>query len=167
MTLTHLLEEVVAPQRDFGVPIRIGRQGEGAEPVCRRDPGLVHGLDNVVDNAVGFAESAVEIDLGWSGAEVSVEVRDDGPGFAPEVLLRLGEPYVTTRGHDKRGLEEEASGHGLGLFIAKTLIERGGAQLQVSNAAPPARGAIVRVLWPRQAFEKKTPAYGEKEGLNR
>jgi two-component system sensor histidine kinase RegB len=167
MTLTHLIEEVVAPQRDVGVPIRIGGRGEGPEPVCRRDPGLVHGLDNVVDNAVGFAESAVEIDLGWSGAEVSVEVRDDGPGFAPEVLLRLGEPYVTTRGHDKRGLEEEASGHGLGLFIAKTLIERGGAQLQVSNAAPPARGAIVRVLWPRQAFEKKTPAYGEKEGLNR
>jgi two-component system sensor histidine kinase RegB len=168
MTLTHLVEEVVAPQRDLGVAIRvIAAEGEGSEPVCRRNPGLVHGLDNLVDNAVGFAETRVEVETSWSDEEVRVEVRDDGPGFAPEVLLRLGEPYVTTRGHDKRGPEEEASGHGLGLFIAKTLIERGGAQLLVSNAAPPGRGAVVRVVWPRAAFDKKMPAGAEKDGLSR
>ncbi|HYF55273.1 MAG TPA: ActS/PrrB/RegB family redox-sensitive histidine kinase [Salinarimonas sp.] len=167
MTLTHLIEEVVAPLRDLGAPIRMDAEGEGPEPVCRRNPGLVHGLDNLVDNAVGFAEAMVEIELAWSPQEVSVEVRDDGPGFAPEVLLRLGEPYVTTRGHDKRGPEEEASGHGLGLFIAKTLIERSGARLVVTNAAPPDRGAIVRVVWPREAFDRREPEAREKESLSR
>jgi two-component system sensor histidine kinase RegB len=167
MTLTHLLEEVAAPQRDLGGVIRITGDGEGPEPVCRRNPGLVHGLDNLVDNAVGFAETAVEIELAWTDREVSVEVRDDGPGFAPEVLLRLGEPYVTTRGHDKRGPEEQASGHGLGLFIAKTLIERSGAQLHVSNAAAPARGAIVRVVWPREAFDKKSAEAQENDAISR
>jgi two-component system sensor histidine kinase RegB len=56
---------------------------------------------------------------------------------------------VTTRG---RG--EGAGGLGLGLFIAKTLIERSGAQLTLTNAAPPASGAVVRIVWPRPSFER-------------
>ena len=83
-----------------------------------------------------------------------IEIGDDGPGFAPEVLLRVGEPYVTTRGADKPATEE-GSGLGLGLFIAKTLIERSGAQLSFTNAPLPATGAIVRIIWPRAAFEKE------------
>jgi signal transduction histidine kinase len=43
---------------------------------------------------------------------------------------------------------------GLGLFIAKTLIERSGAELTLTNAAPPASGAIARIVWPRHAFER-------------
>jgi two-component system sensor histidine kinase RegB len=84
---------------------------------------------------------------------VRLEIRDDGPGFAADILLRLGEPYVTSRGADKRGTDEKAAGHGLGVFIAKTLIERTGAQLVLNNAAPPERGAIVHIVWPRHLFE--------------
>jgi two-component system sensor histidine kinase RegB len=80
-----------------------------------------------------------------------VEIRDDGPGFAPEVLLRVGEPYVTTRG-SRRLDQEGGSGLGLGLFIAKTLIERSGAQLTLTNSMPPQSGAVVRISWPRAAF---------------
>jgi two-component system sensor histidine kinase RegB len=69
------------------------------------------------------------------------------------VLLRVGEPYVTTRGADKPATEE-GSGLGLGLFIAKTLIERSGAELTLTNTAPPASGAIARIVWPRHAFER-------------
>jgi two-component system sensor histidine kinase RegB len=43
---------------------------------------------------------------------------------------------------------------GLGLFIAKTLIERSGAHLLLTNAAPPATGAVARIAWPRPAFER-------------
>jgi two-component system sensor histidine kinase RegB len=70
------------------------------------------------------------------------------------VLLRAGEPYVTTRGPDRRGTEGGGSGLGLGLFIAKTLIERSGAQLTLTNATPPATGAVVRVVWSRAVFER-------------
>jgi two-component system sensor histidine kinase RegB len=154
MTLSHLLEEVVEPQRalDVAIPVEIG--GEGPEPVCRRSPGLLYGLANILDNAVDFAKARVEVEARWTPAEVRVEIRDDGPGFAPEVLLRAGEPYVTTRGAQMRAGDEEAGGLGLGLFIAKTLIERSGAQLSLVNAAPPASGAVVRIVWPRASFER-------------
>ena len=90
-----------------------------------------------------------------------IEIRDDGPGFAPDVLLRAGEPYVTTRSREG-GTPSEIGGGGLGLglFIAKTLIERTGAQLVLSNAAPPATGAVVRIVWPRAAFERDVEQAG-------
>jgi two-component system sensor histidine kinase RegB len=63
---------------------------------------------------------------------------------------------VTTRSAAERTEtdDEEGGGLGLGLFIAKTLIERSGAQLTLTNAAPPASGAIARIIWPRHAFER-------------
>jgi two-component system sensor histidine kinase RegB len=152
MTLAHLIEDVADPQRSFGIDINISCSGEGPEPVCQRSPGLLYGLGNLVDNAVDFARAAITIEARWSGDLVTVEIRDDGPGFAPEVLLHVGEPYVTTRGSRPTD-SEGASGLGLGLFIAKTLIERSGAQLTIANAMPPSSGAVARIVWPRGAFE--------------
>jgi two-component system sensor histidine kinase RegB len=157
MTIGHLIEEVAAPHRAFHVDIEIASKGEGPEPICRRSPGLLYGLANLIDNAVDFAAGKVGIDASWSADQVRIEIRDDGPGFAPEVLLRVGEPYVTTRGPDKQAADD-GSGLGLGLFIAKTLIERSGAQLSFINAPPPATGAVVRIIWPREAFEKEAHA---------
>ena len=155
MTLSHLIEEVAGPDRVLDVDVTKLRSGIGAEPVCRRSPGLLYGLGNLLDNASDFARSEIVVEAHWTADTVSVEVRDDGPGFAPEVMLRIGEPYVTTRGDGHGGDEHGGhSGLGLGLFIAKTLIERSGAQLTLSNAAPPTGGAIARVTWPREAFER-------------
>ena len=118
-------------------------------------PGLVYSLSNILDNAVDFAADTVTVAARWSPEEVSLEIRDDGPGFAPDVLLRVGEPYVTTRGAADRSAEShEGGGLGLGLFIAKTLIERSGAELSFGNASPPATGAVTRIVWPRHAFER-------------
>ena len=159
MTLGLLVEELVAPQRALGVQINVIMNGDGPEPASRRSPGLLYGLANIVDNAVDFARSTVVIEARWTSEQVRLEIRDDGPGFAPEVLLRAGEPYVTTRSPDKRRGEEGGSGLGLGLFIAKTLIERSGAQLLLSNGA--SGGAVVRIVWPRTVFE------GEAGGFQR
>lgn len=160
MTLTHLLEEVAGPLRGSEVRIDVRRAGEGPEPVCRRSPGLLYGLGNLVDNAVDFAASRVTIEAGWTAERVRVEIRDDGLGFPPEVLLRAGEPYVTTRGSGRqRGDEPRRSGLGLGLFIAKTLIERSGATLTLGNAGgTDGGGAVVRIVWPREAFEREVPS---------
>lgn len=154
MTLNHLIEDIAAPSRSFGVAIEVAAAGDGPEPSCRRSPGLLYGLANIVDNAVDFADEKVTIEASWSADRVVLTIRDDGPGFAPEVLLRLGEPYVTTRGPDKRSKQEGGSGLGLGLFIAKTLIERSGAQVAFTNPAPPGHGALIRITWPRAAFER-------------
>jgi two-component system, sensor histidine kinase RegB len=157
ISLSHLVEEIVAPQRALGPDIRVVAKGDGPEPIGRRNPGVVYGLSNILDNAADFATSMVTVEASWSPHEVFIEIRDDGPGYAPDILLRVGEPYVTTRSAAKRSEADEEmgeSGLGLGLFIAKTLIERSGAHLTLTNAAPPASGAIARIVWPRQAFDR-------------
>ena len=156
VSFSHLVEELVAPQRALGTILEASNQGEGPEPVCRRNPGVMFGLANIVDNAVDFAESRVVVEARWTLDRVSLEIRDDGPGFSSEVLLRAGEPYVTTRSPDRAvSGETVGAGLGLGLFIAKTLIERSGAQLTLSNASQPGvSGAIVRISWARHIFER-------------
>jgi len=153
ISLGHLIEELVDPQRGIGVPIHIDLAGEGPQPFCQRNAGLVYGLANLIDNAVDFAEQSVQVIARWDAHKVRIQIRDDGPGFRPDILLRLGEPYVTSRGSDKRGAGERMQGHGLGVFIAKTLIERTGASLQLTNLPGPGRGARAQIIWKREDFE--------------
>ena len=154
MTLSHLIADVVEPLRHFGVAVEVDSHGEGQEPVTQRNPGILYGLGNLVENAVDFAVQTVRIDMVWTRDRVSVAIRDDGHGFSSDVLSHLGEPYVTTRGPERRAKSAEGDGLGLGLFIAKTLLERSGAEIGMGNAAAPSTGAIVTVSWPRSAFEK-------------
>src|SRR6266581_8556619 len=153
MKLSTLMEEVVAPHRNFGVAINVALSaGEAAEPVGGRNPAILYGLGNLLENAIDFAHERVEVAASWNGQDVAVTITDDGPGFAPEVMDRIGEPYVTNR--RRQNVDGEASGLGLGFFIAKTLLERSGATLGFENRAFPDRGAIVRVRWGRGDFER-------------
>jgi two-component system sensor histidine kinase RegB len=154
MPLSHVLETVAAPHRDFGVDLTVAAGGAGPEPLAPHNPGLVYGLGNLVENAVDFAEREVRLELDWNGETVRVVIADDGPGFADDVIGRIGEPYVTTRPKARRGLDEHG-GLGLGVFIAKTLLERSGAQLTLANRRAPEKGAVVTVRWPRAAFDSR------------
>ena len=154
MKLSTLIEEVVAPHRNFGVAIHVALLGgRRAEPVGGRNPAILYGLGNLLENAVDFARERVEVAASWSSEDVAVTIIDDGPGFAPEIMDRIGEPYVTSRRQRERQ-DGEASGLGLGFFIAKTLLERSGATLDFENRAFPDRGAVVRVHWGRSDFER-------------
>ena len=125
------------------------------EPVMQRKPGVIYGLGNLVENAIDFAASKVEVKASWSEDEVRIEIADDGAGFPPHVLEQLGEPFVTTRpGHGDGGETDDHVGMGLGFFIAKTLLERSGARLELANRAYPPGGAVVTVIWPRSRFEQ-------------
>ncbi len=155
LTLGHVLEEAVGPHRDFGVSIEIMKQGMGREPVCRRNPALSYGLGNLIENASDFAASKVEVVARWTDLEVVVTIEDDGPGFPSDVIGRVGDPYVTTR-KDRRTKTEEGSGLGLGLFIAKTLLERSGATVRTANKSQPRRGATISITWPRPVFEQSS-----------
>jgi two-component system, sensor histidine kinase RegB len=162
LPLSHLIEEVVAPHRPVAVPIEVKMgSAEGIassptpEPVTQRNPGVLYGLGNIVENAVDFATDKVEVEARWSEDEVVIVIADDGAGFPPDVLEQLGEPFVTTRPGQK-GREEapDDTGMGLGFFIAKTLLERSGARLDLSNRSHPQSGAVVKVVWPRTRFER-------------
>lgn len=159
---TVLIEEVAAPHRHFGIAIEVVLPGEhDGEPVVQRSPAILYGLGNLVENAVDFASERVEIAVRWSEQDLAVTISDDGPGFPPEILRRIGEPYVTSR-RRRAGAESEESGLGLGFFIAKTLLERSGATVAFLNRQAPEKGAVVRVRWPRQDIE--APATQEPAG---
>jgi two-component system sensor histidine kinase RegB len=163
LPLSHLIEEVVSPHRLVGVPIEVTTgptkdgpsAGAAAEPITERNPGMLYGLGNLVENAVDFAASKVEVDARWSQDDVRIVIADDGEGFPPNVLEQLGEPFVTTRAAPGDGEEapDEHVGMGLGFFIAKTLLERSGASLELANRPQPKGGAVVTVTWPRGRFE--------------
>ena len=121
-----------------------------SSPDIRRMPEIIHAFSSFVENAVDFAAAEVLVTARFDAEMVSMEVRDDGPGFAPEILAKLGEPYVTTR----PGAEGSRTGHigmGLGFFISKTLLERTGAVVTFQNGRP--RGAIVSARWTRARIE--------------
>jgi two-component system sensor histidine kinase RegB len=145
--IAALLEEITAPHEGLGREIVISCEGEGPIEV-KRMPEIVHALGGFIENAVGFARSRVDIEARWNADEVTIVVKDDGPGFSPTILSRLGEPYLTERDH-----EGVAGGLGLGFFISKTLLERTGAKLDVRNLKPPLRGAVVKAAWGRAAIE--------------
>jgi two-component system sensor histidine kinase RegB len=152
LPLSHLIEEVAEPYRAFGADLVIEpARGPRPEPVGRRNPAIIQGLANLVENAVDFAESRVTVSTEWTERDVVITIADDGPGFAPGIIDRLGEPYVTTR--DRPSAGQAAGGLGLGFFIAKTLLGRSGATVHLENRKPPARGAVVRAVWPRAAME--------------
>src|SRR6266403_1892487 len=153
MPLSTLIEETVAPHRDFGVAIRVRIAVAGTrEPVGTRNPAVLYGVGNILENAVDFARATVEVNAWWNTETVEIVVSDDGPGFAPEILKRIGEPYLSRRRNPKR-TRSEHGGLGLGVFIARTLLERTGAKVSFTNRTFPDHGAVVQIAWPRRRFE--------------
>jgi two-component system sensor histidine kinase RegB len=166
ISVRELIEEAAAPYRAVGTRIAISAAAEdeggvaNEEPVGERRPGVIYGLANLVENAVDFARSKVEITATWTGREVVITIADDGAGVPHLVLDALGEPYITTRPARRggRAMDGEPAGMGLGFFIAKTLLERSGASVTLENRPAPATGAVARVSWPRAAFERPQTA---------
>ena len=152
--LPALIEEVVAPHRNFGIAIDVALQHNSGAPMGGRNPAILYGLGNILENAVDFAQSRVEVTADWSDEDVAVSISDDGPGFAPEVMDRIGEPYVRSSKRRRMNAGSETTGLGLGFFIAKTLLERSGATVDFENRSFPDRGAVIRVRWGRSDFER-------------
>ena len=149
------IEAAAAPYRREGIALEIatGPQAGGAMPLVRRRPELLHGLGNLLHNAIEFAESRVAVRLDWDAETVTVAIVDDGPGFPEPMLARLGEPYLSG-GDQGRGGEHM----GLGIFISDTLLAMTGGVLRLGNrpaCVPGAAGggAEAVIVWPRGALE--------------
>lgn len=159
--LEALLREAAEPHaargRNLVFRLRAGSGGAPREPVVYRLPELIHGLRNLVQNAVDFAHTTVWIEAEWTAGRIVIRITDDGEGFPPDVIGRIGDPFVRSRRFEPESPRRPGyEGMGLGLFIAKTLLERTGAELSFANAADQdrqgstgagRRGAIVVVAW--------------------
>lgn len=140
------LGEICGPVRGLGASITIDMEGDGPEPLVARQPEFLYGLGNLIENAVEFAAGAVKVTGEWDEDMLRVIINDDGKGFAPDVLGRIGEPYISSRSGEVGG------GMGLGTFIAITMIERLGGKAQFANGGE-LHGALIRVEWPRKQVE--------------
>ena len=165
MTLLQFANEAIEPHLGAGIRVEAVVAGPpGARPPeIRRMPEVLHAMTSFVENAVDFARSEVLVSVRFDEARVVIEVRDDGPGFSMDILAKLGQPYVTSR----PGAEGSRSGHigmGLGFFIAKTLLERTGAQVDFHNARHGG-GALIAAAWPRAAIEAPPAPGGFELGV--
>jgi two-component system sensor histidine kinase RegB len=175
-----VLREAAEPHMERGRRLVFGLSpvtgGSERQPTLVRRPEVIHGLRNLIQNAVDFSRSTVWIDGEWSDQHIIVRVVDDGEGYPAQVIGRIGDPFVRSRrGEQGQARQPEYEGMGLGLFIAKTLLERTGAELTFANAsdpflAPEERpercGAIVEVSWDRAAIQAQPEmAVGENRPI--
>lgn len=149
--LEDLLIEAARPHMDRGIDVDI--YASDPELFVYRDAAVLHGLRNLIQNAVDFAAHRVEVAARWTPSQLFLRISDDGPGYPAALLPRLGSPFLTTRPRAEDGRGHD--GMGLGLFIAKALLERSGAQITFTNSG---QGAVVDVSWPRDRIEADSRA---------
>lgn len=142
MPVAAILREAAAPHEERGVRIEFEVE-PSADFDIARTPEVVHSVRSIVENAVGFARQRVTIAASADAGSLLVTVDDDGPGFDPQIVRHLGEPYVTTR----RPRPGRDGGLGLGIFIAKSLLERFDITLSFESA--PTGGARTCIKWPQ------------------
>ncbi|THD85676.1 ActS/PrrB/RegB family redox-sensitive histidine kinase [Aliigemmobacter aestuarii] len=159
--LDAVLREASEPHLNRGKTVHFELVAEaegGRQPTIRRSPEIIHGLRNLMQNAVDFAAGNVWVEGRWSDRRIVVRIVDDGDGYPPHLIGRIGDPFVRRRRSETDAARRpEYEGMGLGLFIAKTLLERTGAELSFANGSDPFLtpeerpercGAIVEVIWP-------------------
>ena len=167
-----LIREAAEPHLDRGKNVKFvfdqNLEFDLDQPTTFRKPEVIHGLRNLIQNAVDFAQSEVKIDVGSSEAELFVTISDDGRGFAPQVINRIGDPFMRRRKRDAQNSARPGyDGMGLGLFIAKTLLERSGAKLEFRNASGDNSlpGAVVHGVWPRRKLEAAELPIGQNRPI--
>jgi two-component system sensor histidine kinase RegB len=159
--LSAVVREAAEPHLARGKRVEFAfgpaQDGDEEQPLVLRRPEVIHGLRNLVQNAVDFARSAVWVEGEWTARRIIVRITDDGDGFPAGVIGRIGDPFVRARRSEPdAGRRPGYEGMGLGLFIAKTLLERSGAELSFANATDPflapedrpeRSGAVVEAVW--------------------
>lgn len=182
--LQAVIEEAAEPHMDRGKTVIIDAMSDNTDldqPHVFRQPEMIHGLRNLVQNAVDFSKSTVWVDVSWTIDTISVRIIDDGAGFPASVIGKIGDPFMRRRRPDMDDEKRPAyEGMGLGLFIAKTLLERTGAEISFANGSDPydqhlhagrRSGAIVELQWPLARIavskEEQTKALGENMPFER
>ena len=99
-------------------------------------PELNIAMNNIIKNAISFAEKEILIISESEGSQYTIKIRDDGPGFDKKFIANFGKPFYSSR-------PEKGVNMGLGLFITKQMIENLNGEILVQNN----NGAEVTLLW--------------------
>ena len=131
--LGKLLEDMVRERErrgeDKGVTIAFARPFRGLATVAGDAGRLVRAISNLLDNAVSFSPAGGVVRLGATrvGGEVLVSVEDEGPGVDPGLRAAIFERFATDRPPEA----EDGRHSGLGLAIAKTIVERHNGRIEI------------------------------------
>jgi signal transduction histidine kinase len=151
--ISDALERFTLRARERGVQLA-GRIGPGIDPVCIAPEKISRVLQNLLENAIRHTPPGGTVDLAARSetGQVVVAVRDSGEGIAPQDLPRVFEPFYRgerSRSRDGYGAEGEryASSAGLGLAIARGLVEAHGGRIWAEST--PGRGTAMTFSLPR------------------
>ena len=174
--LSTVIEDAAEPHLERGKQVFFDHHDIEEGPTILRRPEIIHGLRNLIQNAVDFSASTVWVDSEWTDDRITVRIMDDGRGYPSHLIGRIGDPFVRRRRTERdRKQRPGYEGMGLGLFIAKTLLERSGAELSFANGSdsfaprtdePSRTGAIVEVVWPRAAIDAIRGEHAVQMGQN-
>ena len=85
---------------------------------------IMYALGNIIQNSINYSKEIVSVKLNYSEKDIKIEISDDGLGFPKDIVDKLGEPYIS----------KNNEGMGLGIFIAKNLIENMGGSIHFFNS---------------------------------
>ncbi|MDC0712994.1 ATP-binding protein [Stigmatella sp. ncwal1] len=110
---------------------------------------LTHAIRGVVKNALQASSESARVELVLTRQEAGwrLLVKDEGSGMAAEVLSRAGEPFFTTK--------PQGEGMGLGLFLARAVLDQLGGRLEVRSV--PGKGTHVELTWPARSLRQFDP----------
>ena len=99
--LAEIIREAAEPHSQRGVTIETkisdGHKGGIDGPYIIRRPEIIHGLRNMIQNAVDFATSKVWVESSWTKESITITISDDGYGYPPNLLGSLGDPFLGTK----------------------------------------------------------------------
>ena len=154
--LAAIAEEAVDATEPLGAPRKVhcAFSRDGASWVQGDRGGLVRVASNLVSNAIQYTApgTVVEVSAGSRGGEAFLEVRDRGPGVAPEERERIFERFVRL----DRARAVNPEGSGLGLAIVEQVVRAHQGRIEVEER--PGGGAVFRVVLPGIEPEERTEA---------
>lgn len=137
-SVNAFVDEIVGDWRAIRSAARVEYRNEfGADRPIVSDTALRQVIFNVFDNAVEASPDWIGITVRRNSDSMVLSVLDRGPGFEPDILSRLGQPYRSTKG---------LAGSGLGLFLVFNVVRKLGGRVDARNR--PGGGAVVDLVLP-------------------
>jgi two-component system sensor histidine kinase RegB len=170
---TVILHEAAEPHMRRGKR-RISMEGPAAMAAgpqsladCAASPEIIHGLRNLIQNAVDFSRQTSGSMRCGPTTSSGCRSSTTGADFRRICIGRIGDPFLRGGARSVDRGERNTKAWGWGCFIAKTLLERTGARVQFGNgSARSETGAVAQVTWPRDVLEAgsgRSGALGENQ----
>ena len=121
--------------------ININKLKINDEPLIKFSDEIMYGLGNIIQNAIEHARNSIDINISWNKEYIFISIKDDGKGFTNEILEKIGNPYISSKNNENN--------MGLGIFIAKNLIENIGGNMKCYNKINNL-GSVVEISLHRQ-----------------